>query len=42
MPGFTRNIAAALAAVLIMTTSMAQVVSVPPAHAAVLVTPALA
>ncbi len=42
MPSFARNIAAAFAAVLIMATSMTQVVTVPPAQAAVLVTPALA
>lgn len=44
MSAFTRNIAAAFAAVLIMATSMAQVVTVPPAHAATAVVgaPALA
>lgn len=43
MPTFARNIAAAFAAVLIMATSMAQVVTVPPAHAASApITPVLA
>lgn len=43
MVTYARNIAAAFAAVLIMATSMAQVVTVPPAHAAsVVISPVLA
>lgn len=42
MTEFSKNVAAALAAVLIMATSMVQVVTVPPAHAAVVVAPVLA
>lgn len=42
MPQIARNIAAAFAAVLIVATSMTQVVTVPPAQAAVLSSPALA
>ena len=43
MPQFTRNIAAAFAAVLIMATSFSQVVTVPPAQAAsVVIAPVLA
>jgi hypothetical protein len=43
MTEITQNIAAALAAVLIVTVSMAEVVTVPPAHAAqVVMAPELA
>lgn len=38
MPGYLKNVAAAVAAVLIVATTMIQVVTVPPAEAAVSVT----
>ena len=42
MPRVAQNVAAAFAAVLIVATSMAHVVTVPPPQAAVAVTPQLA
>lgn len=45
MPDFAQNVAAALASVLIVATSLTHVVTVPPAqaaHAAVIIAPAVA
>lgn len=42
MTNLSRNVVAAFAAVLIVATSMAQVVTVPPAQASVIITPAIA